>query len=208
MSPITHGLLSWLLGNTARIDRRGRIAVTIAGVIPDVDGFGAPIDLLTRNSAEPTALFHKYHHVIAHNLPVCLLIAGVAWACCRRSWTVAGLAFVASVLHTVCDLAGSRGPDVDGKPGEPWAIQFFLPFSDHTWKWDWQWQLASWQNLVITVAALIACVVIALRAGRSPVEVLSARADASVIEVLRRRFGRRAAVATPPTPPTGPAGPA
>src|SRR5437870_3608008 len=36
MNPITHGLLSWVLANTADLRQRERAAVTLAGVAPDL----------------------------------------------------------------------------------------------------------------------------------------------------------------------------
>jgi hypothetical protein len=54
-------------------EERDRALVTIAGVIPDVDGLGIVADVLTRNSNHPVELWGKFHHVLAHNLGFALL---------------------------------------------------------------------------------------------------------------------------------------
>ena len=53
MSPVTHFLVGWLAANAANLDRRYRALVTIAGVIPDVDGLGIVAGVATRNSIHP-----------------------------------------------------------------------------------------------------------------------------------------------------------
>ena len=40
MSPITHFLAGWTIANTVKFDKRDRMLVTLAGVVPDVDGMG------------------------------------------------------------------------------------------------------------------------------------------------------------------------
>jgi hypothetical protein len=40
MNPVTHLLVGWGVANTAVLERRDRALVTIAAVIPDVDGLG------------------------------------------------------------------------------------------------------------------------------------------------------------------------
>ncbi len=184
MSPVTHGLLSWLLANAPGIDRRGRIAITLAGLAPDLDGFGYPFEALTRDSAHPIEWFHRFHHHLTHNLLACVAIAGCAWMFGGRTWRVAALALAAALGHLACDLIGARGPD-----GNQWPIPFLQPFSDLGWSWSGQWGLSSWQNAAITIAALLAAAALAVRRGISPVELVSPRADACVVEALRARFG-------------------
>ncbi|MBA3845930.1 MAG: metal-dependent hydrolase [Planctomycetes bacterium] len=185
MSPITHGLMGWLIGESARLDRRGRAVVTIAGVIPDVDGFGLPVELLTRHSERPLLWWADFHHVLGHNLAFALVVALGAWAWTRRP-LVAALALLSFHLHLFCDLIGGRGPD-----GHHYPIQYWWPFGDGAgWTWSGQWELNAWPNFVVTGLALIATIVLALRRGRTPIEIVSLRADAAVVAVLRRRLGR------------------
>ena len=76
MSPLTHLLLSWPLANIPKnTTRRQRVLVTVAGIIPDLDGLGYVPDQLTRQLTEtPTDFFHQAHHVYGHNLGFALLV--------------------------------------------------------------------------------------------------------------------------------------
>jgi len=40
MNPVTHFLTGWLIANVDELERRDRAIVTLAAVIPDVDGLG------------------------------------------------------------------------------------------------------------------------------------------------------------------------
>jgi hypothetical protein len=42
--------------------------VTLAGVVPDIDGLGIVAEYLTRNSRHPLEWFSTYHHAL-HSLP-------------------------------------------------------------------------------------------------------------------------------------------
>ena len=44
MIPPTHFLISWVIAAESTTSRRDRAIVTLAGVIPDIDGFGYPIE--------------------------------------------------------------------------------------------------------------------------------------------------------------------
>lgn len=57
MSPVTHFLSGWVLANCAKLDRKDRALVTLACVIPDIDGLGIIPEILTRNSAHPLLWF-------------------------------------------------------------------------------------------------------------------------------------------------------
>lgn len=187
MNPITHALASWAVANALpRSTRRERVLVALAGVAPDVDGIGIVPDALTRWLTDsPTTFFHQYHH----KLHCIAWAAGVAAICAviarDRRAIVAALALVTFHLHLLCDVIGARGPD-----GDQWPIPYLLPFSD-AWRWTWsgQWALNAWPNFAITGALLAFAGVVAVKRGFSPVEILSARADAAVVRTLRARFG-------------------
>lgn len=188
MNPVTHGLLSWLVGNLPReTTRRERVLVTVGGLIPDIDGVGAVPDVITRTFTEtPTAFFHEYHHLL-HTLPFALAVTAGAAALAPATARVrtAALFFVTFHLHLLCDVAGSRGPD-----GSQWEIPYLWPLSDAVQlRWSGQWPLDAWPNVAITVAALLAVGWIAVRRGWSIVELVSLRADAAVVRTLRARFG-------------------
>ena len=166
MSPVTHFLLGWVTANAAKLNRRERAMVTIAGVIPDVDGFGLVAEIATRDSAHPLMWWSEYHHVLGHNIGFCLLVTAAGYAFATRRWLTASLVFLSFHLHLLGDLIGARGPD-----GEQWPIPYLSPFSA-VWQWTWsgQWALNGWPNLVITTALLAMTLWLAWRKGFSPLE--------------------------------------
>jgi hypothetical protein len=184
MSPVSHFLIGWVVANSATLNRRERAAVTIAGVIPDVDGLGLIAEIATRNSARPLMWWSEYHHVLGHNLGFCLLVTAVGFAVATRRWLTAALVCVSFHLHLIGDLVGARGPD-----GDQWPIPYLSPFSG-VWQWTWsgQWALNAWPNLVITAAAMGMTLYFAWKRGNSPLELVSSRADQTFVETLRRRF--------------------
>ncbi len=188
MSPVTHLLVSWMVANSTKLGRRGRAAVTVAGVIADVDGLGANPEVLTRNTSNPLLWFSEYHHTF-HNVTLALAAALGAFVLAGRRWKAALLAFLAFHLHLLGDLLGARGPD-----GEQWPIPYLLPFSD-VWQWRWagQWELNAWPNWALTALLLLATFYLAWKRGFSPLELVSLRADAAFIRTLRRRFGQPSA---------------
>ena len=158
--------------------------VTIAGIIPDADGFGIVAEIATRDSAHPLMWWSEYHHVLGHNIGFCLLVTAAGYALATRRTLTASLVFLSFHLHLLGDLIGARGPD-----GEQWPIPYLSPFSA-AWQWTWsgQWALNGWPNLVITAAMLATTLWLAWRRGYSPLELLSSRADNALVAALRQRF--------------------
>ena len=184
MSPITHFLAGWLVANTVELDRRERACVTLAGVVCDADGLGIVAELATRNSAHSLTWWSDYHHVFGHNLPFGLVVAATAFAVARQRWRTAVLAFASFHLHLLGDLIGARGPD-----GYQWPIPYLWPFAPQwTITWGGQWQLNAWPNMVITAIAIAITLWLAWRRGFSPLEMVSSRADRTVVDALRSRF--------------------
>ena len=177
MNPIVHGELGWLLGRGLKA-RRDRLLVTAAGVIPDLDG----LSLLGGREA-----YAAYHHLLTHGLVAAAATALACAALARQRVRTALLALVAFHLHLVCDLAGS-GDRAQG--GEGWPLSYFFPFSRHEWMWSGQWDLVSWQNTAIGLLTTLGCLACALKYGRTPLELVSTKADAKVVETIRARFGR------------------
>lgn len=184
MSPVTHFLLGWVTANAAQLNRRERAVVTIAGIIPDADGFGIAAEIATRDSAHPLMWWSEYHHVLGHNIGFCLLVTAAGYALATRRGLTALLVFLSFHLHLLGDLIGARGPD-----GEQWPIPYLSPFSA-AWQWTWsgQWALNGWPNLVITAAMLATTLWLAWQRGYSPLEMLSSRADKALVAALRQRF--------------------
>jgi hypothetical protein len=173
----THGMLSWLCAETVPTDRRGRMAITIAGIAPDLDALGAPVEVLSGGSLP---WFTLYHHKIMHNGLAVLIVAVLAWAWCRRDWRVGLMALVAGHLHLLCDIVGSRGPD-----GHDWPIPYLVPFSDWEWRWSGQWALNAWPNIATTLVALVFITWLGARRRRTPIELIHLRLDATIVERLR-----------------------
>lgn len=185
MSPVTHLLTGWVFANAnaAKLNRRDRAVVTLAAVVPDVDGLGIIAEVLTRHSEHPLLWFSQYHHAL-HTLAFALFVAVCAFFISSRRWMAATLALAAFHLHLLEDLVGSRGPD-----GSNWPIPYLLPFSNRwTWTWAGQWELNAWPNMALTIALLCLTIWLAIRRGFSPVEIVSPPADRSVVVALRRRF--------------------
>jgi membrane-bound metal-dependent hydrolase YbcI (DUF457 family) len=181
VSPVTHFLHGWALAQLLA-ERRDRIIVTIAAVVPDIDGLGIIPEILTRNSAHPLAGFSEYHHLLAHNLWAALLTTCAAATCARKKAMTALLAFISFHLHLMGDLLGSRGPD-----GYQWPIKYLYPLSATEWTWRGQWPLASWQNMVVTIALISFAFYVARVKRITPVEVFSTRADEAVVKAIVRR---------------------
>jgi len=181
VSPVTHFLHGWALAQFLS-ERRDRIIVTVAAVIPDIDGIGIIPEILTRNSAHPLAWFSEYHHLLAHNLSAALLTTVAAVAFARKRLATALLTFASFHLHLLGDLLGSRGPD-----GYQWPIKYLYPWPSTEWTWHGQWALASWQNLVATITLLGFAFYVARIKRITPVEVFSTRADEAVVKAIARR---------------------
>jgi inner membrane protein len=185
MNPASHFLISWTIANTAGIPRRDRALVTLSGVIPDIDGIGIIAELLTENTTMPLIWYSKYHHVLGHNLGLGLLLAAVVFSLSIRRWVSAVLAFIAFHLHLLGDLVGSRGPD-----GYQWPIPYFFPLStDWTLTWEGQWELNAWPNILVTLLIVGITLYLAWKRGRSPLEMISLKADTAFVAKLRKIFG-------------------
>jgi inner membrane protein len=185
MHPISHLLIGWALANTAGLEKRDRMLVTVAGVVPDLDGLGVIADILTEKARHPLYLYDTYHHVLMHNLGFGLLLALLALSLGRRRICAGGLVILSFHLHLLGDLVGSRGPD-----GYQWPIPYLWPFSE-AWQlaWSHQWGLKAWPNVSITVVLLALTLYWAWKRGRSPLELVSGKGDAALVRTLRHRFG-------------------
>ena len=183
MNPVSHFLTGWVVANTADLAARDRALVTLAGVVPDIDGLGIVAEILTEHTTSPLLWYSKYHHVLCHNLGFGLLLAVTVIFFGVRRWMTAFLVLVVFHLHLLGDLVGSRGPD-----DYQWPIPYLYPFSEK-WKliWTGQWELNAWPNILITAFLLAATIYIARKKGCSPLEMVSKRADAALVSNLGRK---------------------
>src|SRR5206468_8914656 len=111
MNPITHGLVSWLVASAAPISRRDRALVTLAGVVPDLDGLGIVAELTTASSRAPLLWWSEYHHVLCHNIGFGIVVVVAAFLCATKRGLTALLALFTFHLHLFGDILGSRGPE-------------------------------------------------------------------------------------------------
>ena len=185
MHPVTHLLFSWTIANVVPLQKRDRALVTIAGVIPDVDGMGLVAELITRNSDRMLAWYSEFHHLLAHNIGFAILVFISTLALARQRLMTVGLAIISFHLHLVGDLLGSGGPD-----GYQWPISYLLPFwSGWQATWAGQWQLNAWPNVALSIILLALTLYLAWKRGYSPVELIATSADRIFVESLRNRFG-------------------
>jgi hypothetical protein len=182
MSPVTHLLLGWTVaGADTALTPRERAAITLAGVVPDIDGLGVIWDLISRSGN--FEFYQRYHHVFGHNLIFGLLVAACGLLLGVRKRLVAALILVSFHLHLLGDILGARGLGDDF-----WAVPYWWPLSDHEYVWTGQWPLNGWQNFVITGMLLTVMFYWAGKRGYSPLETVSSRADQAFVRTLRNRF--------------------
>ena len=185
MSPVTHFLSGWVLANSASLRRRDRAIVTLACVVPDIDGLGIVPELLTRHSTHPLLWFSLYHHSL-HTLLFALVITMLAFAFSQQRWKTATLSLLSFHIHLMEDILGSRGPD-----GDQWPIPYLSPFSDRlNLVWKHQWALNAWPNFALTLLLLTMTIYLAWKTGYSPLEMLSAKADQAFVRTLSQRVPR------------------
>jgi len=182
MNPASHLLTGWVVANTVDLTARDRALVTLAGVVPDIDGLGLFAEILTEHTTSPLLWYSKYHHVLCHNIGFGLLLAVTTALFSVRRWMTAFLVLVVFHLHLLGDLVGSRGPD-----DYQWPISYLSPFSSR-WKliWTGQWELNAWPNVLITILLLTATIYIGWKKDRSPLEMVSKRADAAFVSIVSR----------------------
>ncbi len=153
LSPVTHGLASWLIADGVALSRRELLAITVAGILPDLDGLGIALDLLGEALGIPQSnWYEKYHHHLLHGGLGAVVVLIVTWliGCRNRRSLIAAL--FAFHLHLFCDVVGSRGPGVT----DVWPIHYLAPFSDAwTVEWSKQWVLNGWQNVSLTGILLL-----------------------------------------------------
>jgi hypothetical protein len=184
MSPITHLLIGWSAASCFKINKKDRILATIAGVAPDIDGIGLGYDLLMKGDGPASEYWSTYHHTLCHNIGFGLLLTIIAFAAASRRWLTSWLVLLCFHIHLLCDILGSRGPD-----GYQWPIPYLEPFSD-AWQLAWagQWQLNAWQNIAITLAAIMFILYQASKYGLSPLEIISSKANHVFSDTIQKRF--------------------
>lgn len=192
MSPVTHGLLSWAIGERFLPSSRDAALVGLAGLAPDLDSLGVVLDL-TNSWLGRTATDHyaTLHHFLLHGIAGAVVICGTLSLLARQRLRVLALSLLSFHLHLLCDLVGSRGPD----PSEGiWPLYYLGPFSSSqgVLVWQGQWPLNGWQNVSLTVALLVWVFYLAWSQDRSPLLPWARSAHRALVAALRGRFGEPA----------------
>ena len=173
MSPITHGMMGWIISQPLD-KRRDRILVTSASLLPDLDGAGALISI---------DYYARYHHIFGHNIFFGLFLCLLGLKFGVNKIKVSILVLLSFNSHILGDLLGS---------GAAWGVPYFWPVSKtvHGFSYPLQWELDSWQNILVTGICIVVIIIFGLIKKRTLVEIFSVSADAKVVSVLNRWFGR------------------
>ena len=185
MNVITHMLVGWTLAEHTTNSPRDRALITVASVVPDLDGLGMIVDIAAPHVGWTVQWYERFHHQLLHGLPGALLCTALMAIYATQRWRAALLILISFHLHLLGDLLGSRGGGVT----DIWPIHYLAPLSrEWTFAWSGQWPLASWQNTAVTVALMVYAMALAVRRGYSPVGLVSARSDKVFVETLRARW--------------------
>ncbi len=167
---------------------RDRTLVTLAGVLPDVDGLGIIVDVVGSLSSGNENKFHyyqQYHHILSHGWPAAIVVSLLLMCFARKKPQVLFWCLVTFHLHLLCDLVGSRGPEF----GDFWPICYSEPLFRHPiWFWKGQWKLDGWQNQIIFIVLLLTSFWVAVKRGYSFVEVISHRLDVIFVKTLQKWY--------------------
>ena len=186
MHVVTHLLAGWLIADETGLAHRDKALVAWASVVADADGLGIVVDVANDMLGRAgTTYYETYHHYLGHGLLGAVITTALAYIFSVNKRVTTLLALCTFHLHLLMDILGSRGSN----PIDIWPINYLAPFSQTpSIAWSGQWPLTGWQNTLITVVLMLACLVTATRRGRSPVALFNRRADLEFIKVLRRRF--------------------
>ena len=141
---LTHIGLSWIVASVGRTSRRDRWLVTLAGVLPDLDGAG----IVWSHDAYVAA-----HRAVGHGLLFGLALVTLALLRADVRWTTTALTVLSFHLHLALDVVGTGGL----------PIRYFWPVSHRGWSYDGHWVLASWPNALVMAATLLGVVLVARR---------------------------------------------
>ena len=93
-------LAGWTLAESATQDRKERFWICLAGIAPDLDGFGLPVDLVNEFLGRATTHYYFYwHRFLFHGLFGALVTMGIAAAAGVRRWKACLLVFLSFHLH-------------------------------------------------------------------------------------------------------------
>lgn len=197
MSPSNHFIASWLVAAVTTDNPRDRKLVTLAGVLPDLDGFGLLLDIknaLASGGENTFHYYHKYHHYLLHGWFGALIVSGTLTIFARRKPRAFLLCLLTFHLHLLCDLIGSRGPELK----DLWPIAYGEPFSTHPfWQWSGQWPLDGWRNQWFFAIVFTCALCLSAKKGFSFLEFFGRRVDSTFVSLLQRGRAVLSRMATP-----------
>lgn len=171
MQILTHILSGWCAANLFRFSPRERLFCMVAASIADLDGLGILL------GSRGQQFYWDYHHVLGHNLFFGLLASMLLAAFAGQRLKTFCICLALFHLHLLMDYWGS---------GPGWAIHYLWPFGALVLKNSNAWAFFSWQNLLAALLLLIWTIGIALRLGRTPIEMLTPRLNREFVAWLRR----------------------
>lgn len=160
MSPVAHLQYGWWFAHWGEFNRRERAAIALAGATPDLDG----LTFLAGGDA-----FHRYHHILFHNLGATLAVtalAGVFLWRKPRAWLLVAFAFAMHMVEDYVTVAWNQFP---WRPFDPSAVNLahHLP----------GWVVQGVFQAAAVVFILGVTVWIYLRHRRTPLEIISPALD-------------------------------
>ena len=183
MSPSNHFVASWLVGALTTNNSRDRKLVTLAGLLPDLDGLGIIVDMISEKlPGRHFELYQRYHHYVSHGWPGALVICGALTLFAKDRWRTFGWCLVTFHLHLLCDFVGSRGETAQ----DLWPIAYGEPlFRNPVFVWTSQWPLDGWQNMVFFSVVLFLSLLVARKKGVSFLEFFGRAVDSRFVKWLR-----------------------
>lgn len=166
---VGHGQVGWFLARGCGLEARDRKLVTVAAMLPDLDG----LSILGGYD-----LYFRAHHVWLHSVFGALAFAAGAAVLARRKAAVAGLAFLGVALHVLSDGVGLLAVF----PLWPMSRRVFWPNGE-------SFAIAAVGEILVPAALLAAQLALARREGISILELLPPRAEGWLRRRWRDRFG-------------------
>lgn len=120
MNIITHLLVGWTLAEHTTKSPRDRALITVASVVPDLDGLGLIVDMAAPTFNWTVQWYERFHHQLLHGITGALVCTALLTCFARERWRAACLIFVSFHLHLLGDLLGSRGGGVT----DIWPIHY------------------------------------------------------------------------------------
>jgi hypothetical protein len=157
----------WCVANLFKLTARERVFCMAAASAADVDG----ISYLFGQAA-----YWDWHHVAGHNLAFAIVSSTFLTVFSTHRLKSFILYVLLAHAHLLLDYFGS-GPN--------WPIRYLWPFVRGSIKNPHAWEFFSWQNITAAAVLLAWTILIAIREGRTPVELLTPELDRRMVASVR-----------------------